>query len=308
VHCERAAERSSPFVAVLSSAGNPSPRFVTAVAASTRLDLSHRPAVRPDGHLRDDPKKRIWGDRQKSTLLGAEMHFEDRAVEAKTALDGEEPAYFAYANNNPLAQADPSGLCTRYRDDGTCTKGGVAENTGASLIKGDPNGGFTQFGPTATPGMQPSPANLRLHCRTFFFRDGCDRATDPSIIGVANADVCVLKIGGGISVGAEAQTHAQGVLSGEVSGGDPNGVFGAWWVDAASCIPRMYIYAEQGPEENLPQPPEPGEGEGSSESDLRALTTRTPNGQYEDDNLYCRICTWRRPICVDILGFHICDP
>jgi hypothetical protein len=110
VHCERAAERSSPFAAVLSSAANPSPRFVTAVAASTRLDLSHRPAEQPDSHLRDDPKKRIWGDRQKSRSLGAEMHLGDRGLGLKPALDGEEPAYFPYVNSNPLTGADRSGL------------------------------------------------------------------------------------------------------------------------------------------------------------------------------------------------------
>jgi hypothetical protein len=40
----------------------------------------------------------------------ANLHQGRRALEAKTAQDGEVPGYFAYAGNNPLTNSDPDGL------------------------------------------------------------------------------------------------------------------------------------------------------------------------------------------------------
>jgi hypothetical protein len=126
VHCEQAAERASPFAAVVSSAGGHSLRSTELKPLSTPSALSDRPAIPKNRYLRGGAEKRIWGDRQKSRHLGAEMHLGDRGLGLKPALDGEEPAYFPYVNSNPLTGMDPSGLAGDPMCYSQCTSPGLS--------------------------------------------------------------------------------------------------------------------------------------------------------------------------------------
>jgi hypothetical protein len=109
--------------------------------------------------------------------LQANLHQGTRALEAKTALDGEVPGYFAYAGNNPLTHSDPSGLSmTGMCPQVACPSGTICCSGACLFVTTCPCGGIGQ--PLCPPLKVPPPVN---NCRPGFICNTNKGPTNPMI-------------------------------------------------------------------------------------------------------------------------------